>query len=143
MPGTRTIRIWLGLGLLLLLQTGLAAPQLSATPDASSDGVSVIAWGELPGDAEILLQRATTADFSDAHQLYRGVDGATTVTGMTDGDWYFRARLASDPAWSETVQVRVHHHSLTRAFGFFAVGALVFICTVLLIAFGSRRADAT
>jgi len=135
-----TIRFWLSIGLLLALPAMQAAaqPVLSASPPDSSDGVSVISWQAPAADQHIILQRATHADFSDARQIYRGSDTASTVTGMTDGTWYFRARL-DDGAWSEPLAVKVQHHPLGRAFGFFSVGAIVFIGTVWLIVGGSRR----
>ena len=88
------------------------------------------------------LEEASEAGFADAFTRYRGADLATTVTGKRDGRYYYRVRAfdsAGEPGpWSETVTVEVAHHSLGRAWLFFATGALVFILSLVTILRGAR-----
>lgn len=74
--------------------------------------------------------------------IYRGPDRATVLSGMSDGARIYRAgEIGADGeilAWSEPVTVEVAHHRLSRALGFFAVGAVVFFSTLALIVHGAR-----
>ncbi|MBD3257847.1 hypothetical protein GF377_05390 [candidate division GN15 bacterium] len=93
--------------------------------------------------AEFELQRATDANFTDADAYYRGPDLATYISGLANGDYYYRIReiehgiAISD--WSEPVHVTVEHHSLGLAFTLFGLGGVVFIFTVLVVVRGARR----
>jgi len=89
------------------------------------------------------LQRARKADFSDARTYYRGPDLATYISGLANGDYYFRirevagAQVLSD--WSSPVKVTVEHHSLNLAFTLFGIGGVVFALTVMVVLRGARR----
>lgn len=115
------------------------SPQLSASPLASTDGVSVLSWQTTPPGQAVELQRSQNANFTDAETLYRGSDGASVITGLPDGSWSFRLRLVGQPSWSDPVTVEVQHHPLSRALGFFILGAVVFSATLGLILLGTRH----
>jgi hypothetical protein len=89
------------------------------------------------------IEEANNPDFTDATVLYQGPDEATVVTGRSNGHYYYRARVVGAPGeagqWSTTADVIVKHHSLTRAFSFFTVGAIVFIAIFVAVMAGNRR----
>ena len=89
----------------------------------------------------MLVEEADSRHFADATVLYKGTDGASVISGRPDGDYYFRIRFADvdQPSWSPPLHVVVAHHSLTKALAFFGVGASVFVATIGLILYGSRR----
>jgi hypothetical protein len=62
------------------------------------------------------------------------------MSGKPDGDWYYRIGEANGN-FSDTVKISVRHHPIERAIGFFAVGAVVFTATLLLIVSGARHRD--
>jgi hypothetical protein len=120
----------------LALATGAAAAGgLEVQPELSTDGVYRLRWH---AEGEAVLEESRDAGFADAHTLYRGTDNAAVLTGRTDGTYHYRVR---EPDGREigTATVTVAHHSLGRAFGFFAVGAIVFGATTTLIIAGGRR----
>ena len=88
------------------------------------------------------LQQSPTADFQGVKIIYRGPDRASVVSGQPDGDYYYRIRAMSDQTitpWSHPIIVKVQHHPLGRALGFFATGAAVFFITLFFIVFRSRH----
>jgi len=142
-------------GLLIALGLSLfpaaAAPGLDAKPSRSTDGVYQLSW---QATGQVLLEEARDPGFTDSRIVYRGRDQATTLTGRSDGVYYYRLSPAapadaSSEAGSEEgrpaakaersavpVQVRVEHHSLFRALSVFLVGLAVFAATVRLVLAG-------
>lgn len=121
---------------------------LTLSPEKSQDGVARISWEPtedaplVAGQAiEVELQQSMVADFSAARLVYRGTDGSSILTGMPDGVRFLRVRAlavnGTAGPWSEPQRLEVEHHPLSRAFGFFAVGALVFVLTLGLILRGT------
>lgn len=134
----------------LVLVAALSAPamgaealELESNTELATAGFYRLSW-EADGHSETQfeLQEATGPGFADARTLYRGPDLATVLSGRADGQYYYRVRTMSSAGagqWSEPVHVSVEHHSLARAFGFFAAGAVVFLATLGLIVFGTRQ----
>jgi len=123
-------------------QAAEAAPALESDSDVATAGFYQLSWqaGEAPVAFE--LQEATRPDFADAREFYRGPDLATVFSGQPNGDYYYRIRAIDGDTvspWSDTVHVVVQHHSLARAFTFLALGAIVFIATVVLILRGEAH----
>lgn len=126
-----------------------AGPAASATDLLSLDsdtrlataGYYQLRWGA--ADFPTRLVESTDPSFADAHVIYAGPDTARLVSGKPDGDYYYRLESAAGPqqgvAVSEVLEVTVAHHSLARAFSFFAIGAFVFSATLGLIVFGGRN----
>lgn len=111
--------------------------QLYSDTEVAKAGYFQLRWA---AESPIQLQESRSADFREARTLYSGSDNARILSGKPNGHWYYRARPETSPAsWSNTVEVTVRHHSLQRALGFFTVGAIVFLATLLLIATGARR----
>lgn len=131
----------------------LPAPTLNLGTDVSTTGFYDLGW-ELPADAAPegysvsrfeLHERTGDADWIP---FYTGADEATTLTGIPNGTYAYRVRAVlvstESPdtvptAWSAPQSLEVRHHSLAKAFGFLAVGAVVFIATLVLIVTGHRR----
>ncbi len=124
----------------LLFSAGAAAAQSSAAPlildDGRAAGYLTVGWPDAQGDSFILQ-----IDDGDGWQtVYEGPDRASTLSGLPDGAYRFRLRPAGNgDAWSSPLRVRVAHHSLSRAFGFFGLGAAVFGILLLLLAAARRK----
>ena len=123
--------------LLWQLPAGAEPVEIEADTGVATAGYYQLSWDT--GAAEIVLQEAPTRDFASPRVVYRGADNARVMSGKRDGDWYYRARTAgSDSEFGNVVKVTVRHHSLGRAFAFFALGALVFLVTLTVIVKGAR-----
>ena len=91
------------------------------------------------------LQQSHEASFETSRTLYKGSDLASFVSGLPDGDYYYRVRTFEESGsigeWSETLYLKVRHQSLSLAFTLFGLGAIVFISTVVLILYGNKKAE--
>ncbi|WP_310693435.1 fibronectin type III domain-containing protein [Thiohalophilus sp.] len=127
---------------LLCLPSLSFAIDLQADTDVATAGYYQLKWKSADDNAPVELQEADNARFENAEPLYQGRDRARVVTGRSDGTYYYRARTVDDGAagaWSDIVKVQVKHHPLSRALGFFIVGAIVFLSIVIAILIGNRR----
>jgi hypothetical protein len=125
--------------LLLSANAALCATDTTLTTDTrvSTEGYFVLAWSSDPASHEPLeLQEADSADFARPTALEIAPTGSITLTGYADGRYFFRAGRAGN--WSDTLQVEVRHHALSRAFAFFALGLLLFAILVTVILRGSK-----
>ncbi|WP_019584311.1 hypothetical protein [Thioalkalivibrio sp. ALE16] len=113
-----------------------AQPAFDAPPERSTDGGFTLAW---EAEDAVVLERATGPDHEDARIVYEGGDASTVVSGLPDGEYRFRLRAADADTWADAATVVVEHHSLARAFGFFAVGAVVFLVLIGAILRGRPR----
>ncbi len=134
--------LFLSAFILPLTVCGEARFNIAASPTLSTDGKVVISW-ESAANTQVVIQQDSNPAFIAPSTLYRGSDSASVVTGLVDGDYHYRGRLDNPDGtfsgWSPTVDVRVQHHSLPRAFSFFFVGLVVFVATLSLIILGARR----
>lgn len=107
-------------------------------PESSDTGHFTLSWMATDDAAgyAFVVEQAREADFSDAQILYEGPSTAATMSGLLDGVYYYRARLSESSTWSESVAVVVQHHSLTQAFIFLGLGAIVFLSTGIMIIAG-------
>ena len=90
------------------------------------------------------LQQSSTQDFSQVKKIYQGQDQASVLSGYSNGEYFFRVGVvdADNPSatmWSNTVQVHVVHHALSRAFAFFGLGFIVFAATLFAILRTNRQ----
>ena len=67
--------------------------------------------------------------------------GQLTITGLADGNYYYRL-ADNDRPLSAPLLVTVQHHSLIRAGSFFTLGLLLFSILVITILIGRRQTDA-
>ncbi|WP_018142355.1 hypothetical protein [Thioalkalivibrio sp. ALJ7] len=113
-----------------------ATPAFDAPPERSTDGGFTLNWET---DTAVVLEQATGPDHADARIIYEGSDTSTVISGLSDGEYRFRLRAAEADDWADQATVTVEHHSLARAFGFFAVGAIVFLVLIGAILRGRPR----
>jgi len=116
-----------------------AEVQLQSDTEVATAGYYQLSWAQtVPG---MRLVESADAGFDDKDVIYKGADTARLVSGKPDGNYYYRLEAEDGiTPLSNTLLVTVQHHSLRRAWAFFAIGAAVFVATLGLIVFGSRSA---
>lgn len=117
-----------------------AEVRLETDTDTATAGYYQLSWAE--SNIRSRLVESRDPEFRDKLVVYAGADTARLMSGKPDGDYYYRleANDATAAPVSNSLKVTVQHHSLQRAWTFFAVGAAVFAATLGLIVFGSRAA---
>ena len=108
------------------------------------EGYFHLRWNDPLPDAKNLfeLEGARSEAFEESHPVYSGEETSIFVSGLRDGDYFYRVRSRyQDPSspWSKVQRVQVKHHSLKRAWGLFATGALAFCLILAVIFWGSRE----
>jgi hypothetical protein len=119
---------------------------LSETAQDTASGHVQLEWGTEEAASETLLfelQRSETPTFANPVTLYQGPDTGTFLSGLSDGDYYFRLRAQTvegnaRSAWSSPLRVTVQHHAMALAMGLFALGGVVFLSTVTVLIQGDR-----
>lgn len=121
------------------------APELTFEKSGPHDGAFLSETGyfelewhyQTDGDDSpgFTLQEAPTPAFAKPKTIYQGGDASTSISGRRNGEYHYRVR-AGDGQWSDAVTVIVQHRSLTQALIFLALGAVVFLATVILIIAG-------
>ena len=131
-------------GFLLLCAPGLSfAVELTSDTNTATAGYYQLQWDNAADNSRFEIEEADNSAFDQSRQVYQGPDRARVITGQPDGTYYYRARIiavnGSPGPWSKPVKVEVDHHPLSRALGFFSVGAVVFVAILLAILIGNRR----
>ena len=118
-----------------------AGTLLETDTELATAGYFRLNWSADPQPSGYLLQQAKNADFSDARTLFTGKDTARVLSGLPDGDYFYRVRSldTNDDAWSNPIQVSVRHHPFSRAAGFFIAGLVAFIALIAVLFHGSRQ----
>lgn len=145
---------WLPIiGFLLLYQslwaTELPVPQfLNQSIEKTESGYFKLSWRipQASFDTERIifeLQKSMDADFQEVSSIYRGPDYATFLSGIPNGNYYYRIRSTSadgteSSKWSPVVLVEVKHQSLRLALWLFGMGAIIFLLTVLIVVRGAQ-----
>lgn len=135
---------WQNLIWLLLLATTFPSwaaenTSLSASTELSNEGYFVLNWQTPSPDATLIIEQASSSDFVNPVIREIAGEGAATITGLTDGNYFFRL-VDENNVLSNTVQVSVAHHSLGRAAGFFLLGLILFSILVITILRGNKQA---
>lgn len=125
----------LALAMTATANAGAQSLQLESDTDVATAGYYQLRWYST---SPVILEEAQTAEFASPRIIYRGSDAARVISGKPDGDLYYRVRNSDSDTPSNVVKVTVRHHSLARAVAFFALGATVFVATLLLIVTGAR-----
>lgn len=118
-----------------------AAPRIETDTELATAGYYQLRWTAGTPDVEV---ESSDPERGDTTIIYTGPDRARVISGQPDGTRVYRVReigTATPSDWSAPVSVTVAHHPLGRAFGFFAVGAIVFLATLVLIVRGARSGD--
>ena len=111
--------------------------QLDSTTQTATAGYFQLHWRGNSGPVE--LQQAGDKAFTHPHTLYRGRDDASVISGLPNGEYYYRIRELNGHGWTQPIHVTVTHHPVTRAFAFFALGALMFVALLAVIRRGYRE----
>jgi hypothetical protein len=95
----------------------------------------------LSGSPRFELQQGMGRDFSSKRIIYAGPDQRTYISGLPNGDFFYRVRAVDVPQphkgqWSPVVRRTVQHPSLGFALSFLSVGATVFISIIGVITMG-------
>lgn len=105
--------------------------------EGSSDtGHFTLTW-ENPEEKEVTLEVSKNSSFERPRALYQGTGTSFFISGLSDGEYYFRLREIS-PKNAEIFILTVAHRSLTLALSLFALGSVVFLAIVAVILRGER-----
>lgn len=125
---------WIGIFFLWFigLQNVQAAPELSTADPFPTAGYFQLSWGEkLPQGS--ILQQSLSPDFAGAREWQVAGSESFAMSGLSDGEYFYRLQGATEQGWSNTVTVKVQHHSLGKAWLFFGVGAVLFLYLLVYI----------
>lgn len=117
----------------------MAEISLNSNTALAAEGYFVLSW-ESDADSPLTLEQSSSADFGQVISTMVAADGNITITGLMDGDYYFRL-LDDNLQQSNLLRIQVAHHSLVRALAFFSLGLVLFIILLLTIFIGSRKGD--
>jgi len=114
---------------------------LSSNTTLSTEGYFVISWASEAGvDTPVVLQQSPSENFGTtlSREFNLPAYGSVTITGLTDGAYYFRVTHAGQSSFSDLLVVEVAHHSLSRALTFFSVGLVLFLILLGTIIRGNQ-----
>ena len=117
----------------------------SSVPEYTKSGFFKLSWAiENRNDVKFRIVESRDPSFENYKVKYEGPDLATFVSGLSNGEYYYRVRAISrengqKSGWSKTLSVTVEHHSLKLAFTLMVIGAAVFISTALLVLYGNHK----
>jgi len=139
----RIVAVTFAVLLMVEIDNSHAALEISADSAVSNTGYFRLSWSDDSSADSVekmfVLQQADDPDFSNPVDRYQGGDAATVISGLSNQIYYYRVRELNYSQWSNSVSVEVKHHSLSRAFGFFALGIAMFAVTVTVLLRGARQ----
>jgi hypothetical protein len=113
----------------------------------SEEGKTVIEWvpeeiSHRP-DLEFELQQSTRPDFKNTKTLYQGPDLGTVVTGLAEGNYFYRVREVTGEGtageWTEPLTVRVVYPGRRAVTLLLVLGSCVLMATLAAVGFGHLR----
>lgn len=114
---------------------------------STTTGYSLLKW-EFPASHEqikvsFILQQSLDPSFTQVKTLYEGPDYASFVSGLSNGEYYYRVGTKSKnspvPQWSEPLSLEVAHHSKQLAMSLFVIGIIIFLSTAGVIVVGNLK----
>ncbi len=128
---------------LLSTKMSVCAADISLISDTvlSTEGYFVISWASVSDpDSPVILQQSPSENFgvTVTREFNVPPNSSITITGLQDGQYYFRAKAQDESAFSNVLMVEVAHHSLLRALSFFAIGLILFLILLVTIISGNR-----
>ena len=120
---------------------GLAVPKFSNHDNLSnsviSDGAITLEWNS---EGIIVLEHARSKEFAKPWLRYRGDDQSSVLTGLAEGEHFFRIKEeGEETSWSKVLPIQVEFVDLTLMYFLLAVGGAVSLLTVGAIIHGSRK----
>ncbi len=106
----------------------------------SDTGFYALNWKPISQTNIVELQQSQTPDFKAAKTLYKGYNDGFFLSGLQNGAYYYRINV-NNGAWSDTLMLKVEHHSLRKAWFLFILGAVVFVSIVWVIIRGEQHAE--
>ena len=86
------------------------------------------------------MEHARSKEFTKPWVRYRGDDQSSVLTGLAEGEHFFRIKEeGEDTSWSKVLPVQVEFVDLTLMYFLLAVGGAVSLLTVGAIIHGSRK----
>ncbi|NVJ62028.1 MAG: hypothetical protein HWE27_16680 [Gammaproteobacteria bacterium] len=124
---------------LLLGISAATALELRPKQQSSSEGYYTLRW-EDSGKEITTLEMSPSSDFGTIETQYNVVGmSQISVTGYTNGQYYFRLVDSNGVAVGNPASVTVEHRSLEQALQLFGVGCLLFLILVSILLFGPRQ----
>ena len=117
-----------------------AQPSLKTNTELATAGYFQLSWHDSNANPSYQLQQANDPAFSDFKTLYQGTDTASVLSGLANGVYYYRV-LDQHGKASNVIKVEVSHHSLNKAFAFFALGAVMFVILLVVLVSANRTKD--
>ncbi len=112
----------------------------------TTTGYSLLKWKLHENATEMqkqfVLQQSNSPQFNNAKTIYKGPDMASFVSGLPNGDYFYRVGINKDGGvtnWSKGLHLEVKHHSRNLAMLLFFLGTIIFISTVAVIIVGNRK----
>lgn len=107
----------------------------------SDEGKATLRWKsaepEAPGDHRFELAYSRSADFADSQTRYTGPDTSTAVTGLTEGEHFYRVRevFADERTgeWSAPLVVAVKYPAKRAVAILMGLGMFVLLATVATV----------
>lgn len=115
---------------------------LSSDQDKATAGYFQLQWQGSDDTDTIYIVEETPTGAATPRVIYKGKDTATVISGKSDGQYLYQIHTSDGKHISNQLTVTVAHHSLTTAFNFFTIGAIVFIFILLAILRGNKQAVA-
>ena len=116
------------------------AIELNSDQTTATAGYYQLSWSqEEEGTDTIYIVDEVSESGKTTKQIYKGSDTATMISGKPDGIYTYIVHSEDRKFSSKPVSVTVAHHSLTTAFNFFWIGAVVFIFILIAILRGNRQ----
>lgn len=130
-------------GLLIVASPAVAAPTLHVDNRTPKAGYFQLSWSPAVDGIRYQLQQSDSPDFSKTLDWQIDDRHRFSMTGLANGDYWYRLRVDGDSPgqWSKPVEVRVHHQSLVRAFSFFGAGFVVFVTLVAVVVVRPGQVD--
>lgn len=117
---------------IFLFSTSASALEINSNTTLANAGYYQLSWTDL-NDEAVIVEESLSNSFSSSKKIYSGKDTSTAISGKPDGEYYYRVKNLNSSIWSESISVKVEHHSLTKAFMFFFLGLIVFTFTCIVI----------
>lgn len=140
----------LPIALLVLAHADLGPPSMTTSigPEGSStDGTFSLAWGASdPEGTTYQVELAMPPPRAQFEPWYEGEARESFVSGVPSGLAKARVRRREGKSsvwseWSKPTDIRIEHHSMTRALGLLALGGAIFLAILSYLTAASLRLE--
>jgi len=122
---------------------------INASPTKVDAGYVEIKWEadkvitEQEDDVEFVVEQSESEQFLTIKTIYNGPDKSTFISGLPNGEYFYRVRLGNESpsTWSDPLVVRVKHYSHRFALSLFGLGFISFAGIVGVIWYGNKTQE--